>query len=528
MELRSPVAAFRTILIAVCAVLSSVPGAQHIALFPLAGLAVMMWVLLHLRISNVQLTRAAYGEAAIAGVAIACTGGTESPLLPYLLAPGLALGVSSGPRAVLRGTVIAATALTGVHYWVAPGDDLQDFVVTEGQWLLLAAGVGLVATWARALASAAPSVTPGYADVRDLLERVRTVTRGLATGLDAGAAAEALLDEASRLAPSQRSGVLVQTGSGGALVPLAVRGVRRVPWRAPLTEAGPLATAWETERPVVDRRKPDRTGRRQGGALAVVPLLGSSAPFGLVVLEARDPAAFSDDELAAVTDAARSAAPRLETSLLFDEVRAMASSEERNRLAREMHDGVAQELAFLGYRLDSVRSRAAELDPELGAALAELRGEMTDLISNLRLSITDLRTSVTTDRGLGAALGSYIRAAGTGRRLTVHLSLQESPFRLPAEREVALFRIAQLVTQDVRESGEAKNLWVTLRVDPPSAHLRVEHDGGFDESRHDVAPLAAVIEGQGGAVQVRPRPGGGVKVDANFGGEGDGDPGPAG
>jgi signal transduction histidine kinase len=193
-----------------------------------------------------------------------------------------------------------------------------------------------------------------------------------------------------------------------------------------------------------------------------------------------------------------------------------------------MHDGVAQDLAFLGYRLDSLRPKAAKADPELGAAISELRGEITELISNLRLSITDLRTSVTTDRGLGAALTSYVRAAGTGRQLTVHLSLKESPFRLPADREVVLFRIAQLVTQDVREKGDADNLWVTLRVDPPSAHLRVEHDGSFEEGRHDVGPLAEVMEGHGGTVHVRPRHGGGVLVDAVFEGGDDGDPGAAG
>lgn len=495
---------------------------------PLGGLAVLTWVLLRLHLNNQQRALTGYAEAAIAGAAAASTGGTESPLLPYLLAPGLVLGIYAGPRAVLRGIIIAAVSLTGMHYLVAPDDDLQDFVVAEGQWLVLAAGVGLVATWARSLAAASPGASSGYADVRDLLEQVRTLTRGLATGLDAGAAAEALLDDASQLAPSQRSGVLVQTVSGGALVPLAVRGVRRVPWRAPLTERGPLATAWETRTPVVDRRTSDKAGRRQGGALAVVPLLGSASPFGLVVIEARDPAAFNEEELAALEGAAQRAAPRIETSLLFDEVRSLASTEERNRLAREMHDGVAQDLAFLGYRLDSLRTRAAQLDSELGAAVAELRGEITDLISNLRLSITDLRTSVTTDRGLGAALSSYIRAAGTGRQLTVHLSLKESPFRLPADREVALFRIAQLVTQDVREVGDAQNLWVTLRVDPPSAHLRVEHDGRFDGDRHGVTPLAAVITGLGGAVQVRLRRSGGVRVDAWFGGEDDGDPGPAG
>jgi signal transduction histidine kinase len=46
----------------------------------------------------------------------------------------------------------------------------------------------------------------------------------------------------------------------------------------------------------------------------------------------------------------------LETAALFDELRIAAATEERSRLAREMHDGIAQDLAFLGYQLDALTS----------------------------------------------------------------------------------------------------------------------------------------------------------------------------
>ena len=46
----------------------------------------------------------------------------------------------------------------------------------------------------------------------------------------------------------------------------------------------------------------------------------------------------------------------LDTALIFDDVRALATSEERNRIAREMHDGVAQELVALGYIVDEIES----------------------------------------------------------------------------------------------------------------------------------------------------------------------------
>ncbi|MDT7539001.1 MAG: hypothetical protein QOI82_2586 [Actinomycetota bacterium] len=518
-EVRAPIAAFRTILIGVCAVLASIPGAEHEALIPLAALGVLSWFVFRAPLPVATRVWVAYGEAAATGVFIAVSGGAHSPLLPYLLSSGLALGLLVGPRAVAEGALVAAAAVGSVHALVGRDDDLQTFLVTSGQWLLLSAAVGLIATWARNLATAADVSSAGYEQARGLLEQLRTVTRGLPGGLDPGAAAEGLLEEASRLAPSSRSGVLVQTVADGALVPLAVRGVRRVPWRAPLTEPGPLRAAWESQQPVVDRRAADEGGRRRGGALAVVPLCGSASAFGLLVMETQREGAFDGEEIDAVAAAVREVALRLETSLLFEEVRSVASAEERNRLAREMHDGVAQDLAFVGYRLDALRTRAGQSDPEFAETIAALRKEITELISNLRLSITDLRTSVTSDRGLGAALSSYIRAVGQGRRLTVHLSLQESPFRLPPDREVALFRIAQLVAQDVRETGHINDLWVTLRVDPPFARLTIEHDGPVESTGHDLTAATAVLEALGGSLQVRPRNGGGVCIDAAFEGD---------
>lgn len=360
-----------------------------------------------------------------------------------------------------------------------------------------------------------------YAEARSLLEQLRAVTRNLPGGLDAEAAATTLLEQAADAAPNLRSAVLVQTVADGALVPIAVRGTRRVPWRTPLTEPGPLRRAWDSQRPVVDRRLADQHGRRRGGALAVVPLNGSKTSYGLLVMEALDVNAFPPEMLDQLRGLAAGAALHLETALLFDEVRSVATTQERDRLARQMHDGVAQELAYIGYRLDDLRTQADKIDPALGDRAAELRKDLTVLISNLRLSITDLKTNVNADRGLGSALGAYIRAAGSGRQLAIHLSLQESPFRLPSEREVALFHVAQIVAQDVRQNGQAKNLWVNLQVDPPSASLVVEHDGG---GSHELSAAQSDLVRLGGTLDVRPRAKGGVRVEATFGGESGDDP----
>ena len=146
---------------------------------------------------------------------------------------------------------------------------------------------------------------------------------------------------------------------------------------------------------------------------------------------------------------------------------------------------------------DDLRLQAAKLDDSLAERVSDVRTGLTRLISDIRLSITDLKTSVGSDRGLGAALTSYVRAVGSAQKVAVHLSLEESAFRLPAEQEVVLFQIAQAVLQDVRRSGQVSNLWVTLRVDPPSARLRVEHDGPEDEANLDLTELGERIPGMG-------------------------------
>ncbi len=81
--------------------------------------------------------------------------------------------------------------------------------------------------------------------------------------------------------------------------------------------------------------------------------------IGLVGME-RTEAPFTEAQLAEGVALVAEAALRLETALLFSEVRSIATAEERRRLAREIHDGIAQELASLGYAVDDLSYRATD------------------------------------------------------------------------------------------------------------------------------------------------------------------------
>jgi signal transduction histidine kinase len=216
------------------------------------------------------------------------------------------------------------------------------------------------------------------------------------------------------------------------------------------------------------------------------------------------------------------AALRLETAMLFDEVRGVATAEERRRLAREIHDGIAQELASLGYVVDEISATAADNgQPGIVADLTELRHQMTRIVRELRLSIFELRTEVDRHGGLGAALSDYIRTIGTTSPFTVHLTLDESSRRLPAEAEAELLRIAQEAINNARKHSTADNLWVTCRVHPPSAELIVEDDGrGLGQGREDSFGMEIMRERAArlrAALEVRPREPRGTYVAVTLG-----------
>jgi signal transduction histidine kinase len=184
---------------------------------------------------------------------------------------------------------------------------------------------------------------------------------------------------------------------------------------------------------------------------------------------------------------------RLDTALVFDEIRTLATADERQRLAREIHDGIAQEIASLGYVVDHMAATSS--DPVVADGLRDLRGELSRVVADLRLSIFDLRSDVSPANGLGAALSDYVRQVGAKSDLTVHLTLDEAPTRLTPAVEAELLRIAQEAVTNARKHAAADNLWVDFWTDPPRARLVVRDDGsGINGGRDDSYGISIMRE----------------------------------
>ena len=204
-----------------------------------------------------------------------------------------------------------------------------------------------------------------------------------------------------------------------------------------------------------------------------LPLRVGHHMVGVLVLGVS--ATVTETQLDAVQEQLDEHAIRLETALLVDDVRSLATTEERNRLARDIHDGVAQRIVSLGYLADDV---VALIDDPRGRQGAEaLRSEITSLINELRFSVFDLRHEVDAEGSLSAALSEYVRELSTHSDLRVHLTLDERAALLSRRTEAEMLRIAQEAICNVHKHAKAINVWVSLTLSGPSVRLVVEDDG---------------------------------------------------
>jgi signal transduction histidine kinase len=327
----------------------------------------------------------------------------------------------------------------------------------------------------------------------------------MSTGLDALASATLALDLLAADVPSVRSAVLV-TQDAQHLVPVALRGSTRAPWAVSDHVSGVLSVGPKKWKPSQVSFTDDLGARR---ALVVPCALGNGSTTVLVA-ERPDEQVFSRDELRVAADVTRRIAPTVQAGLLFGELRQVASIEERDRISRDIHDGIAQELAALGYRVDALRMEAGPPGTGMRDSLDALRDQLGEVMADLRLHITDLRVAERPGTGLGAVLSAAVQSFGsvTGIRTTVTVS--ERQRRLDPRVEILVHRLVMDVLADAQASG-ARNAWVTLTasvVGPTS--VEVSHDGDPKTARQ--AYRRPDVDGVEAQLEVRSDPAGRTTV----------------
>lgn len=415
-------------------------------------------------------------ESLLASLIIAVSLPGALPLLPYLVVPSLIVGISVGLRAVFGVVALELVVLTALPLVLTSETAASQLATIVLPWIITALGVGALSAWLRELRLGVRGL-PGdshYESARRLLTQLRSVARRLSSGLDALTISSQLLVTVQQHLDDTHAAVFVIT-ENGLLAPLGYRGPESQ--HDLLPDEDILARLHDMGRALQVHQASGQANRRNR---VVMPLRSEDRIIGIVVAESAD--GHSQRVLDLLELELEQFSLKLDTALAFDEIRALATMEERQRLAREIHDGIAQEISALGYVVDDLTATATS--DQQKRKLDALRSELSRVVSELRLSIFDLKSEVS--GGLGSALSAHVRQVGSRSGMTVHLTLDEAPTRLRPEVEAELLRIAQEAVTNARKHSGAANLWVDCRISPPYARLEIADDGrGLGRARDD-------------------------------------------
>jgi two-component system nitrate/nitrite sensor histidine kinase NarX len=252
-------------------------------------------------------------------------------------------------------------------------------------------------------------------------------------------------------------------------------------------------------------------------AVLALPLLAREQCYGALTLFYRAPRAFADEEVALGAAFADQVALAIENARLHARAREVAALEERQRLARELHDAVTQTL-FSASLIADVLPALWERDPAQGAArLDELRALTRGALAEMRTLLLELRPDALLEAGLADLLRQLVEAFTGRARVRATLAV-EGQRPVPPAVQVAFYRIAQEALNNVAKHAQARSAAVTLRQDPERVELAVADDGrGFDPAAATAGHLGLRIMREraaaaAAALVVTSRPGAGTRV----------------
>jgi signal transduction histidine kinase len=249
-----------------------------------------------------------------------------------------------------------------------------------------------------------------------------------------------------------------------------------------------------------------------------VPIMDGEDVLGIIFLANKQvPGGFTERDEELLTLFAAHAAIALTNARLYERNSELTVMEERNRLARELHDAVAQKLFSLRLTAQAATALATR-DPErVPAELAQVERLAADALAELRAVIFELRPADLAEDGLAASLRKQVEVLD--RVFDARLTFQADPdVTLPGDRELMLFRVAQEAVHNALRHARAGDVSVKLRRSGDDVSLTVVDDGaGFDpaEAGRDGLGLASMrdrAEAVGGTLTIESAPGSGTVV----------------
>ena len=197
-----------------------------------------------------------------------------------------------------------------------------------------------------------------------------------------------------------------------------------------------------------------------------------------------------------------------------------AREDERNRLARNLHDELGALLTSAKLDAARIKSRLADTAPEASERLAHLVSTLNSSVALGRRIIEDLRPSTLSNLGLPATLEILAREFAESSGVEVHCTLHA--VKLEPTTELVVYRLVQEAVTNISKYANARNVWIGVGEHGGAVQVSVRDDGvGFDTTAHSSAAFGLLgmrfrVEAEGGSFGVVSAPGQGTLIQVTL------------
>jgi GAF domain-containing protein len=216
-------------------------------------------------------------------------------------------------------------------------------------------------------------------------------------------------------------------------------------------------------------------------SVMIAPLITGGKTMGLIMLASQVANAFDESDVETLESLAFQLASAVEHGRLLQKTREIAIVQERTRLARDMHDGVAQNLAYLLIQVDRCLNMVEE-GGKLEKQLEQISALLKQNIEEIRRNIFDLRPVELEGKSLFEVLENFVVEFGQRWNLKTTCVVEGDFGEVSPEVESSLYRILQETLSNARQHGQCTQLSVKVAIkDNQWVTLEVQDDGqGFD------------------------------------------------
>jgi signal transduction histidine kinase len=262
-------------------------------------------------------------------------------------------------------------------------------------------------------------------------------------------------------------------------------------------------------------------------SLVSVPLISKNIVVGVLNAFGLEPGQFTSEDTQLIANMANHIALAVENALLYDKVLMSATVEERERIAKDMHDGLAQVLSYVGVKSQAARQFMSSGKPvEAKEQLVELEDAAQGMYTDVRETILNLRTTTSPRRDIASALQEYVTRFSQANGIRTDLRIRNGDIStLSPAVEVQVIRIIQEALTNVRKHAQASHVLVQIHTENSCCNIVIKDDGqGFNSSTRSKGSqphfgfqmMKERAESIGGTLDIRSSPDSGTEVTLGF------------